>query len=156
MAPGLPSTRSIVTHRLSCSSAWGVFLDPGSDRVSCIGGWSLYHWAIREAQACVFKPPCLWPFAIAAAGNWTSTYLHTKKSSWHTASAIQGFISPTREETAPLWNVQSLWPTANGSVMESWLHRLTSHVTLTEGLNLLLLWFLSKSPRPSWRWSLNI
>ena len=36
--PGLWSTGSIVVvHGLSCSMACGIFLDEGSDRVSCIG-----------------------------------------------------------------------------------------------------------------------
>ena len=52
-----------VVHRLSCSSAWGIFPDPGSKPVSHTGRQSLYHWATREAchlsipnQKCCFLP----------------------------------------------------------------------------------------------------
>ena len=85
--------------------------------------------------------------AICYSSNRKLTqYVRTEKSSWHTASAIQGFISPTEVETVPLWNGQSLWPRANGTVMESWLHHLMSHVTLIKVLNLLVLWFPPKVP----------
>ena len=38
-----------MVHGLSCSAARGIFLDQGSNRVSFIGGWILYHKASGEA-----------------------------------------------------------------------------------------------------------
>ena len=41
----------VVVHRLSCSVAARIFLDKGPTCVSCIGRWSLYYWATREAPS---------------------------------------------------------------------------------------------------------
>ena len=38
----------VVVHGLSCFMAGGVFLDQGSNHVSCIDRWVLYHGATRE------------------------------------------------------------------------------------------------------------
>ena len=40
----------VVAHGLSCSVACGIFLDQGSNRVSCIGRRILNHWTTREAK----------------------------------------------------------------------------------------------------------
>ena len=50
VVPGLQSTGSIVvTHRLSCSSAYGIFPD-SIKPVSCIGRRILYYWATSSVQ----------------------------------------------------------------------------------------------------------
>lgn len=38
-------------HRLSYSSACGIFLDQASNCVTCIGRWFLNYWATREASS---------------------------------------------------------------------------------------------------------
>ena len=45
-------------HRLRCSAACGLFLDPGSNHVPCIDRWILIHWATREVPhiSVLFKP----------------------------------------------------------------------------------------------------
>ena len=38
----------VVTHRLNCLSAYGIFLDQGSNPVSSIGRQILNHWTTRD------------------------------------------------------------------------------------------------------------
>ena len=44
----------VVAHGLSCSKACGIFLDQGSNHVSCTGRQILYHWTTREGLSFTF------------------------------------------------------------------------------------------------------
>ena len=44
----------VVMHRLSCSTACGIFLDQGLNHVFCIGWWTLYHWATGKPHGFLF------------------------------------------------------------------------------------------------------
>ena len=70
VAPGLWSIGSaVVADRLSCSIAWGIFLDEGLNPCLLMGRWILYHWAAREAPniLCI----CLISFHKLLVGrNW--------------------------------------------------------------------------------------
>ena len=37
-----------MAHGLSCSEAYGIFPDRGSNPCPCIGRWILNHWTTRE------------------------------------------------------------------------------------------------------------
>ena len=41
-----------VARGLSCSAAFGIFLDQGLNPSLLLGRWILYHWATREAPKC--------------------------------------------------------------------------------------------------------
>jgi len=46
----------------SCSATCGILPDQGSNHVSCIGRWILYHYATREAPGYLFPHlnDCKW------------------------------------------------------------------------------------------------
>ena len=67
VAPGLQGTGSIVVaHRLSGSTAGGIFLAQGSNHVSCISRQITHHWPSQEGLELIqpFQPElllCLYP-----------------------------------------------------------------------------------------------
>ena len=54
-----------VVHRLSCSTACGIFPDHGLNCVSCTGRQILYHWANKETWTWLFNKHKLYiPFSL--------------------------------------------------------------------------------------------